>query len=369
MVTQKKIIKNNKTNTKTKLNTYLNNSNFVPVQIKLTEKHVELLLLYTTIINYFLLLINNKVPKNVIKTTILNLFRELRNHNQIINKKTSDYSLEIVYSKLYKQISLLKKQIDKDIKTNKIEYNSLSSNTKNSISIPEQIKIITKHASGKDAMQTLSKNKGLIGFEYVNNPKHNPKYNPKHNSKYNPKHNSKQNPKHNPSHDGGFYFKSLEEKGDQPLTGADLATLLDEVQQFFYNAQYTEEGKFLQDTNALISMLRGDTQQFKSLVQYRIFPQYYQITPPFIRWDNIKKAFDEKKYEDLPDYLLAYQSYLRSRDEYLVAKGLKSPSVLNNDLYSGFYNKLANSLDQNIQQFQQYRNKATLQMKPITLPV
>mgnify|MGYP000362323161 CR=1 FL=1 len=32
--------------------------------------------------------------------------------------------------------------------------------------------------------------------------------------------------------------------------------------------------------------------------------------------------------EDLPDYLLAYQSYLRSRDEYLVEKGLKPPSVL-----------------------------------------
>ena len=30
-------------------------------------------------------------------------------------------------------------------------------------------------------------------------------------------------------------FKNLEEKGDQPITGADLTKLLDEIQQFFYS--------------------------------------------------------------------------------------------------------------------------------------
>ena len=76
------------------------------------------------------------------------------------------------------------------------------------------------------------------------------------------------------SHKGGFYFKSLEEKGDTPITGADLTRLLDEMQQFFYNAKYTEEGKFLQDTDTLLSMLRGDVNQFKSILQYRIL--YYK---------------------------------------------------------------------------------------------
>ena len=177
------------------------------------------------------------------------------------------------------------------------------------------------------------------------------------------------NSKIHSKHYGGFYFKSLEEKGDQPLTGNDLATLLDEIQQFIYNAQYTDEGKFLQDTNAVLSMFRGDLGQFKGLLQYRIFPQFYQITPPFIKWDNIMKMIEDKKYEDIPDYLLAYQSYLRSRDEYLVAKGLKSPSVLSQDRYTGFFNNLANSLDKNITTFQQYRNKSTLSISPIALPV
>ena len=236
-------------------------------------------------------------------------------HNEFINKKTTDIELDTIFIKLYGQMKLLKKKIEED----DYYYKYTKSATP-----------YTKSATPYTKTQFQKKSK---------------------------------------KHEGGFYFKTLEEKGDQPLTGADLTSLLDEMQQFFYNAQYTEEGKFLQDTNAVISMFRGDLGQFKGLLQYRIFPQYYQIRPPFIKWDNIKKAFQEKKYEDLPDYLLAYQSYLRSRDEYLVQKGLKSPSVLGRDRYTGFFNNLANSLDKNVTKFQQYRNKITLRSSPIALPV
>jgi hypothetical protein len=170
-------------------------------------------------------------------------------------------------------------------------------------------------------------------------------------------------------HKGGFYFKSLEEKGEQPITGADLTKLLDEMQQFFYNAKYTEEGKFLQDTDTLLSMLRGDINQFKGILQYRIFPQFYSAYPPFIKWDAIyNEIIEKRRWEDLPDYLLAYQSYLRSRDEYLVDKGLKPPSILQRDLYTGFYNKMANSINDNMYAFQQARNKFQGRFFPITLP-
>lgn len=175
------------------------------------------------------------------------------------------------------------------------------------------------------------------------------------------------NTKYNKSK-GGFYFKNIEEKGDQPITGNDIARLLDEMQQFMYNAQYTSEGQFTQDPNLLISLFRGDTNAFKGYINWRILPQYYQIFPPFIKWDAIQRIFDTKKYEDIPDYLLAYQSYQRAQDEYLVEKGLKSPDVLTKDLYNGFYNKLANSLDQNIQTMQKYRGKIT-GTAPLQLPL
>lgn len=169
-------------------------------------------------------------------------------------------------------------------------------------------------------------------------------------------------------HQGGFYFRNIEDNPEKPVTGADITKLLDDIQQFFYNAKYTSEGEFLQNTDTVLSMLRGDVNQFKGLLQYRIFPKYYTPYPPFLNWSGIKEAIETKKWEDIPDYLLAYQSYLRSRDEYDVERGLKSPSVLQKDLYTGFYNKISNALDTNIQQFQQYRNMSQGKFFPIKMP-
>jgi len=168
---------------------------------------------------------------------------------------------------------------------------------------------------------------------------------------------------------GGYYFKNIEEKGDKPITGNDMAILLDEMQEFFSSAQHTDEGAFIKSPNTLLSLFRGDTDAFKNYVIWQILPKYITMIPPFIKWDAIGKIFKDKKYEDIPDYLLAYQSYMRSKDEYLVEKGLKSPDVLKKDLYTGFYDKLANSMDQNIMKFQKYRNiaqgKAPLGMLPL----
>ena len=308
----KKNIKNKLGKTKkTKKYEKIKNKNLNNVlYLKLTIEQIEFMLMYSSIINHILLLIRNKIPVSKIKETITNLFKDLRNHNQYINKNTTDSQLDFLFTKLYNQ-----------------SYKIYKYPNKNSIKNIKNIK-------------NISKNSKTITNINTNNFKGK----------------------------GGFYFKSLEEKGDQPLTGNDLATLLDEIQQFIYNAQYTDEGKFLQDTNAVLSMFRGDLGQFKGLLQYKIFPQYYSVAPPFLKWDNIKQAIKDRKYEDIPDYLLAYQSYLRSRDEYLVAKGLKSPKVLGKDRYTGFFDKLANSLDKNITQFQQYRNKLTGKISPISLP-
>lgn len=299
----------------------VDNQNQNILTFKLNEDQAELILLHNIIINHILLMINNKTPKTIIKEKIIDLYKKIRHHNKFISKDVSDSKLETFFNLQYKKTKEIKKTIDIYILRNK----------KNNIKY--------------EIPKNISKTKKKL------------KYKSRHTSRYTSKHH------------GGFYFKSLEEKGDQPLTGTDLATLLDEMQQFFYNAQYTDEGKFLQDTNTVISMLRGDTQQFKGILQYRIFPKYYTIYPPFLNFSAIKKdLIDNKKWEDIPDYLLAYQSYLRSKDEYLVNKGLKSPDVLNKDLYNGFFNKVANSLDQNIQKFQQYRNKSQGKFFPMALP-
>ena len=258
--------------------------------IKLSKNKVELLLLFSTLINYYILLQKTSSSRITYKTKIINLLKDLRQNNKYISKDTTDKELNAIYKSLENVFSNILKQID-------------------------------QYGNGNAQ-----------------------------------------------PHKGGFYFKSLEDKGEKPITGADLTKLLDEVQQFFYNAKYTSEGQHLQDTDTLVSMLRGDVNQFKGFLQYRIFPKYYTVYPPFLKWEGIKEAYETKKWEDIPDYLLAYQSYLRSRDEYDVERGLKPPSVLQKDLYTGFYNKMAHSLDTNIQQFQQYRNKYQGRFFPITVP-
>ncbi len=282
--------------------------------IKLNSKQVEFLLLFTILINYYLVLIRANNSKRKVKHHIMKLLNDIRNNDKFIKKTTTDKELSDAFDRWYKEIKGF---------TNKLEHNDtiVSEILNKNINETKNTQLVTNIGS---RLQT--------------------------------------------QHHGGFYFKSLEEKADKPLTGSDLTRLLDEMQQFFYNAQYTEEGKFLQDTNTVISMLRGDLNQFKGILRYRIFPKYYQAYPPFLKWGAISEAIKTQKYEDLPDYLLAYQSYLRSRDEYLVEKGLKPPSVLSQGRYTGFFNKLSNSMDQNILKFQQYRNKARGNFFPIGLP-
>ena len=88
---------------------------------------------------------------------------------------------------------------------------------------------------------------------------------------------------------GGYYFKNIEEKGDKPITGNDMAILLDEMQEFFSSAQYTDEGAFIKAPNTLLGLFRGDTDAFKNYIIWQILPQYITMIPPFIKWDAIGK--------------------------------------------------------------------------------
>lgn len=291
------------------------NPNKTVVMVEKTK--VEYLLLFNTLLNYYILLVSHNHSNDERKQRLEELILHMRDNNKLISRDTSDIQIKNIVNYLdtfFHQLVLL---INQSLESSK--HKKPSRHTRH-----------TRHSKYRN---------------YRN---------------YNDK---KQ------FHKGGFYFKSLEEKGEKPITGADLTKLLDEMQQFFYNAKYTEEGKFLQDTDTLLSMLRGDVNQFKSILQYRIFPQFYSTYPPFIKWDAIySEIIEKRRWEDLPDYLIAYQSYLRSRDEYLVDKGLKPPSVLQRDLYTGFYNKMANSINDNMYAFQNARNKFQGKFFPITLP-
>jgi len=291
--------------------------------IILKENKVELLLLFNTLVNYFILLKQNNASRTIYKKKIIDLLKVLRTNNKLIHNDTTDTDINNMYISIYKYFTQIIQNLYN--KCDRI-YNDININIDKS-------------------------NKFKVKYRKQN------------------KKNTSTNTSQNTNHNGGFYFKSIEEKGDAPITGTDISRLLDEMQQFFYNAKYTTEGAFLNETDTLLSMFRGDISQFKGFLQYKIFPQYYKPFPPFINWKGVNEAIATKKWEDIPDYLLAYQSYLRSQDEYLVEKGLKPASELNKGLYTGVFDKIARSLDSNIQQFQQFRNKSQGKFFPIAVPI
>ena len=269
---------------------------------------IELLFLFNVIIDTFLLLLHYNTPKKQIKLHILNIFKDLRNNNKIINKSTKDEYLETLFNKLYKEAKLLDVYIKKEQKY-----------------IQQQLNI--QHNQHNQHNQNHYKNE----------------------------------------HNGGFYFANIEDKGDQPVTGNDISQLLTEIQDFFYNAQYTREGEFLIGPNRILSLLRGDTSIMESYLKYVIVPQYFTLRPPFFNWRNIKEWIYGRRWEDIPDYLLAYKSYNKLHDEYLISKGQKSPDALKKGLYTGFFDQLANKSDQYIQKFQRYRNYLTLRQPLISI--
>ena len=54
------------------------------INIKINEDQAELVLLYTTIINHILLMIVQKKPKYLIRSKIINLFKDIRKHDKFI---------------------------------------------------------------------------------------------------------------------------------------------------------------------------------------------------------------------------------------------------------------------------------------------
>lgn len=156
---------------------------------------------------------------------------------------------------------------------------------------------------------------------------------------------------------GGFYFKRLEEKGNEPITGEDISRLLDEIQGITGNLRYVPEGRDLTTFDVLLSLFRGDEESFKSYVKFFIAPRFYQFFPPklkyiFTRPEPGSPDYDQhmrfaggaplwERYEDMGDYLLAYQSHEKAKNQYYVDQGLMSPDILK----PGFLDKLTAQID------------------------
>ena len=155
---------------------------------------------------------------------------------------------------------------------------------------------------------------------------------------------------------GGYLFKRIEDKADQPITGADFTRLLDELQGLTSNLRYVPEGRDFTKADVLLSLMRGDEASFDAYVKFFIYPNFYKLYP-YPHFKNIFSKSEKdppneyaggtplfERYEDLGDYLLAYISYRDAKNQYLVDQGLKSPNILKKgflDKFTAAYDKAA----------------------------
>ena len=81
-------------------------------QLKVKQNDIEFLLLFTTLINIYAFLKNNKVPKSKIKKYIINILKQIRHNNNFITKTTSDEELEKIYILIDTKIGYFKDKIN-----------------------------------------------------------------------------------------------------------------------------------------------------------------------------------------------------------------------------------------------------------------
>ena len=69
--------------------------------IFLKNEQIELLLLFSTLINYFILLRKTNASRHIYKHKIIELLKDLRNNNKYIPTNTTDKQINTLYKAIY----------------------------------------------------------------------------------------------------------------------------------------------------------------------------------------------------------------------------------------------------------------------------
>ena len=97
---------NNKTNNQSKNQSKKQTKNSKKTLFNNNNNKIELLLLFSTLLNYFILLNTNNVSSDIYKDKIVNLLKALRTNNRLISNDTTDLvSLKQVEQALVKLVN------------------------------------------------------------------------------------------------------------------------------------------------------------------------------------------------------------------------------------------------------------------------
>ena len=149
--------------------------------------------------------------------------------------------------------------------------------------------------------------------------------------------------------DAGPYLQRLTTKGSEPITGDDMAKVLEEITMLLDDVQYLDDAPNVKGFNALLKYFNGDPEGIKAHIRYSIAPQFYTTFPPSINFTKIYERWD-----NIVDILNAYKHDKKIKLQFAVDKGLKPEDVLKPSFLDKFADKL-DTLDQKFQKTKQVR--------------
>lgn len=144
----------------------------------------------------------------------------------------------------------------------------------------------------------------------------------------------------------GPYLQRLTTKGDKPITGDDMAKVVEEITTLLDDVQYLDDAPNVKGFNALFKYFNGNPDGLKQHLRYVIGPQFYSTFPPSIHVSKIMERWD-----NIVDILNAYKNDRKIKLQFAVDKGLQPNDVLQ----PTFLDKFANKLDAFDQKFQKAR--------------
>lgn len=141
----------------------------------------------------------------------------------------------------------------------------------------------------------------------------------------------------------GPYLQRLTTKGENPITGDDMAKVVEEITTLLDDVQYLDDAPNVKGFNAMFKYFNGDPDGLKQHLRYSLGPQFYSTFPPMI---NVGKIME--RWDNIVDLLNAYKNDKKIKLQFAVEKGLKPDDVLQ----PTFLDKFADKLDSFDQKFQ-----------------
>ena len=249
-----------------------------------------------------------KVKKS--DSDLISVLKSMRNKNFIIPESFSNKDLELFHLKMKEFIPLIVKKINDDFYNNKESYiiefddydnkfmsirkkkegNSvLELNEKTNL---DNINLFFDNLSNKKSKKEIQKGKEKelkIRRELEKKQKI-----------------KLQNRKIN-SGGGNAYLQRLMNKGDEPVTGNDMAQTIQEIAEFLQHLRYTPEGRGSTGFQVLYDLFTGNDMALEYYFKFDLLPKYASIFPPKLRLNAIIPQI-----ESIAEYLTLYTTHRRT---------------------------------------------------------